>query len=223
MNTRRDALRGAGSMLGAVGLTWLPAFGREAAGRARDTRAAEGTTRWPNTTLYTQDGTKVRFYDDLVRGKTVAINMMYVRCEDRCPMATHNLTRVQQLLGARAGRDVFLYSISVKPEEDTPAALKAYAEEHGVGPGWTFLTGAPDEIRRLRYRLGFFDIDPLVDGDAATHTGMVRIGDEPSDRWTSSASLALPEQILATINHVDPRMTHTVAPRVDESSSHRHG
>ena len=36
--------------------------------------------RFPNPELITHDGRKVRFYDDLVRDKTVAISFFYVEC-----------------------------------------------------------------------------------------------------------------------------------------------
>ena len=81
---------------------------------------------------------------------------------------------------------------------------------HGVKPGWLFLTGARADIQHLRYRLGFFDLNPVVDGDKATHTGMVRIGNDVYDRWTSSSTLAKPEQIVATIKHVDRSVVRTV-------------
>ena len=124
-------------------------------------------------------------------------------------MATRNLLRVQQMLGERAGRGVFMYSITLKPEQDTPVTLGQYAGRHGVKPGWQLLTGTPADIRDLRYRLGFYDPDPLIDDDKGTHTGVVRIGNDAYDRWTMAPSLADPEQILATINHVDRSMVRT--------------
>jgi protein SCO1 len=203
MNTRRALVAG----LGVATLGGL--VGRRAA--AEPVRARHGGTRaaaLPNVPLVTHEGQAVTFYDDLIRGKVVAINMMYAECEGICPLATSNLVRVQELLGERVGRDVFLYSLTLQPELDTPQRLQEYVGMHGVKPGWLFLTGARADIERLRYRLGFFDPNPVVDGDKATHTGMVRIGNDGYDRWTSASSLALPEQIVATINHVDRSRRH---------------
>jgi protein SCO1/2 len=203
MNTRRALVAG----LGVATLGGL--VGRRAA--AEPEHARHGGTRaaaLPNIPLVTHEGKAVTFYDDLIRGKVVAINMMYAECEGICPLATSNLVRVQELLSERVGRDVFLYSLTLQPELDTPQRLQEYAAMHGVKPGWLFLTGARADIERLRYRLGFFDPNPVVDGDKATHTGMVRIGNDGYDRWTSASSLALPEQIVATINHVDRSRRH---------------
>src|SRR6266850_2331875 len=92
----------------------------------------------PNVTLRTQDGVRVRFYDDLVKGKTVLINFMFTSCTAHCPFTTANLAKVQQALGPYAGRDVFLISISIDPANDVPATLASYAARFGAGPGWTF-------------------------------------------------------------------------------------
>jgi len=192
-------------------------FGRRspASTPARAARPAKryGAEHFTNATLTTHEGKPVRFYDDLIRGKTVAINMMYAQCDGICPTMTANLVRVQEMLGPRVGRDVFMYSITLQPEQDTPEDLKIYAAVRGVKPGWLFLTGAPADIRLVRYRLGFFDIDPAVDADNATHTGAVRIGNDRYDRWAMAAALAAPEQILAAINHLDRSVVSTAAPR----------
>lgn len=201
MNTRRELMFGMGT-LGTVALglhAWQNILAQPQPTDADTTREQ----RIPNTPLYTHEGKAVRFYDDLVRGKVVTINMMYVSCAGICPTATANLRKVQKLLGDRAGRDVFMYSISLQPLLDTPEVLKAYAELHGIGPGWQFLTGDPADIEQLRYALGFYDPDPLVDANDSEHTGMVRIGSDADQRWTMSAVLATPRQIWRVINHVD--------------------
>ncbi|MCY1528262.1 hypothetical protein D9M68_633620 [compost metagenome] len=211
MNTRRDLIAGLGvAALG--GALWysIP----RVAGESEPARKAK--TPFANVPLYTQDGVKVRFYDDLIRGKVVAINMMYVMCEGICPTMTANMRKVQRLLGDRLGREVHLYSITLQPLMDTPEVLKAYAVRHGAQPGWTFLTGAPEDIRRLRYSLGFFDPVPEVDENLSTHTGMLRIGNDRTQRWTMAPALCEAKRIIATINHVDTRMVTT---RYDATSN----
>src|SRR5881397_1400754 len=100
----------------------------------------------PDVTLLTHRHEKVRFYENLVKDKKVVINFLYTRCRGICVPVTANLVRVQKLLGDRVGRDIFFYSITLKPEEDTPEGLAKFAEMHGVGPGWLFLTGKPADI-----------------------------------------------------------------------------
>src|SRR5262245_15536733 len=82
---------------------------------------------FPDVTLITHEGKKVRFYEDLIKDKVVVINMMYAECEGVCLGITSNLVRVQKLFGDQVGRDLFFYSITLKPEKDDQAALKHYA------------------------------------------------------------------------------------------------
>src|SRR4051794_14019179 len=76
-----------------------------------------------------------------------------------------NLANLPDLLGDRFGRDIFMYSISLQPEHDTPERLADYASLYGVGPGWLLLTGKATDIELLRHRLGFVDSDPAQDAD----------------------------------------------------------
>ncbi|PXW91339.1 protein SCO1/2 [Nitrosomonas sp. Nm84] len=214
MNTRREILAGMGlATLGLIGLNtaWKKLSLDDTALNAIENRAALATTQFPNVTLYTHEGEAVKFYDDLIRDKVVAINMMYAQCAGICPKATANLLQVQEMLGERAGRDVFMYSITLQPELDTPRGLRQYTERYGIKSGWKFLTGAPEDIELVRYRLGFFDSDAKVDDVKENHTGMVRIGNDALNRWSMAASLSEPNQIMATINHLDPKIVHTFA------------
>jgi protein SCO1/2 len=157
---------------------------------------------FPNVLLTTHEGKKVRFYDDLVKDKIVIFNFMYAQCEGICPGIMMNLVRVKKLLGDRVGRDIFMYSISLKPEQDTPKALKNYANMHHAGPGWTFLTGAPAEVERLRVAQGFTNPDPELDKDKSQHIGMIRFGNEPMQWWAGCPGMASPKFIVKEIGLV---------------------
>lgn len=203
MNTRRLELATAGAfaVVGLVeGLLNPPAWEPRAAAAPRPRDSQAGI---PNVPLTTHTGQPVRFYDDLVRDKLVVINMMYAGCNNTCPPATNNLVHVQQLLGDRVGRDIFMHSITLRPEQDSPQELAHYAKLHRVGPGWLFLTGLPADIERLRYALGFYDPDSAEDRKEGRHVGMVRIGNDRYRRWGMAPTLAHPEQIVSMILHMD--------------------
>ena len=153
----------------------------------------------PNVPLITYENKSVHFYDDLVKDKRVVIQFMFARCKDICPVITHHLVEVQRLLNGRVGSDIFFYSVTLSPEEDSPQDLKRYARTHGVGPGWTFLTGKPDDILLLRKSLGFFYNDPKEDADRNNHSGMLVVGTEPLMRWTMCQGGATPEWIATVI------------------------
>jgi protein SCO1/2 len=157
---------------------------------------------FPNVVLYTQEGKAVRFYDDLIKGKIVTINFMYAKCEGVCPLITANLARVQRLFGNRVGREIFMYSFTLKPELDTPKALKMYMEMHNIGPGWTYLTGKPSDMELLRRKLGFTNPDPKLDADSSQHIGNVRYGNEPLMLWAACPGMASPSWIVKSISWV---------------------
>jgi protein SCO1 len=153
----------------------------------------------PNVELVTHTGQVVRFYDDLVKDKKVVIYFLYANCNGICVPVTSRMVKVQRALNGRVGRDIFFYSVSLKPEEDTPEVLRRYAEDNEVGPGWLFLTGKPTEIETLRQGLGFIDLDPVKDADKTNHMGMLRYGIEPEMRWGACPGLSPPEHILRSI------------------------
>ncbi len=157
---------------------------------------------FPNVPLVTHEYRAVRFYDDLVANRSVVINFMYARCQKRCTPLTANLVKVQKELGDDVGRRIFFYSITLTPETDTPAVLAEYASRHGVGPGWEFLTGAPDDVELLRKKLGFIDPDPIVDADRTEHSGMILYGEEAIERWSACPGLADPAWIAKSIRSV---------------------
>ena len=179
---------------------------------AEAARAVPFTTRgkeyFTDAVLRTQDNRPVRFYTDLLKGKRVLLNFVFVGCTDICDSVTANLAVVQEMLGDRMGRDIFMYSITLMPEFDTPEVLKAYADRFHVKPGWSFLTGAPADVEKLRHRLGFADIDPARDADIFQHAAMLRIGEEPLDRWAMAAALLPSERLFETINRLLPPPGH---------------
>src|SRR5947209_469792 len=101
---------------------------------------------FPDVSLTTHEGKRVRLFDDLIRDKIVVINFFYATCEGICVPITANLVKVQAILQARVGRDIFMYSFTLKPRLDSPGVLKDYAQRFGAGPGWSFLTGDPDDL-----------------------------------------------------------------------------
>jgi protein SCO1/2 len=187
----------------AGGLSIIPASASGApvaADRTQEQARESARLRYfPNLILRTQDDKEVRFYDDLIKGKIVTINFFYSKCEDVCPIVTSNLVKVQELLGDQVGRQVFMYSFSLKPKEDTPKAMKEYAEMHGVKPGWTFLTGKPEDLELLRRKLGFTTPDLRADKDVTNHTGNIRYGNEPLMLWGATPGMASPEWIAESI------------------------
>jgi protein SCO1 len=158
-----------------------------------------GANYFPNVTLITQDGKPVRFYEDLLKDKQVAINVIYTSCKDECPLETARLAQLQRLLGERMGKDIFFYSISIDPEHDTPAVLKAYAEKFEVGPGWLFLTGKREDIRVITRKVGLSRGSDAANKDG--HTASLMVGDVAAGQWMRNSAVDDPQFLAASIGN----------------------
>lgn len=157
-----------------------------------------GADYFPNVTLTTQDGAKVRFYDDLLKGKSVAINLFYTSCQDVCPLETAKLVQLQRLFGERMGKDIFFYSIAIDPW-DTPKENKAYAQKFGVGPGWLFLSGKEADIQLLTRKLGLSRASDAVSKDG--HSASLMVGNVPNGLWMRNSAMDNPQFLATTIGN----------------------
>ncbi|HEU4509701.1 MAG TPA: SCO family protein [Pyrinomonadaceae bacterium] len=148
----------------------------------------------PDIELLDQNGRKIRFYTDLVKGRTVAINFIFTTCTTICPPLGATFARVQKELGEKAGRDVHFISISVDPATDTPERLKAWGEKFHAGAGWTFVTGNKPAVDELLRGLG------ASSARREDHSPTVLIGNDAHGIWTRSYGLAKTTQLVQIIN-----------------------
>lgn len=165
--------------------------------------ASWGAPFYTNAVFHTHDGKPVRMYNDLIKGKIALINFFYTSCEEFCPRTMACLAKVQDLIGDRLGRDIFMYSFTLKPEEDTPEKLRAYHKGIGAKPGWTFLTGNEYDLTTVRFKLFRMD-SPFVDFNVDVHAGEVRVINDNFNRWTSWWVPVRPTMIREVISWVEP-------------------
>ena len=146
--------------------------------------------------LIDQDGRKLRFYTDVLKGKVVAINTFFTTCTSICPPMNRNFEKMQEALGDRLGKDVFLVSISVDPQTDTPTRLKEYGKRFHAKPGWLFLTGTKENVDWALYKLGQY-VEAKDD-----HTSIFIIGNEPKGLWKKAFGLAKAEELIKILEDV---------------------
>jgi len=173
------------------------AGGADAAARDDDGLIAL-SSRIPDARVYDQNGKRLNFYSDLVKGKTVAINFIFTTCTTICPPMTATFRRVQQDM-AGLPLHVELISISVDPTTDTPERLRDFAAKFKAGPGWTFVTGDKTEIESLLQALG-----AAVD-DKNDHTPMILVGNDPAGYWTRAYGLSSPAALVKVMTEAANR------------------
>ena len=150
--------------------------------------------RIPDVQVVDQDGRRLRFFTDLVKGRTVAINFMFTTCTTICPPLAVTFARVQQEMGTAVGNDVLLISVSVDPVTDVPPRMKAYMTKFGARPGWLFVGGSKPDIDALLGALGAYV------SDKNDHTPMMLIGNEKANVWTRAFGLAPAGKLASLIN-----------------------
>jgi protein SCO1/2 len=170
--------------------------------------ASPGVTRYTNAVVRDQNNNALKFYDDLIRGRQVVVNFMYAECKGACSITTQRMKTIYDLVKDRMGKDLFFYSISIKPQDDTPAALKHYAQMNKADlPGWSFLTGDPYDIQTIRFRL-FGMSHPGFDLDDAMHGGMLRLINDGRNSWGMAQAFASNKHILKRISWHDPQKSY---------------
>lgn len=85
-------------------------------------------------------------------GKVHLVNFFFATCPGRCPMQTAAVAQLQTMLRKKelTKEDVMLISITVDPDNDTPQALREYADKYKADRDqWVFLTGNEDYLTRV--------------------------------------------------------------------------
>ncbi|MBK1662580.1 SCO family protein [Paracraurococcus ruber] len=156
--------------------------GLAAGGLARPAAALDCDARerdyFSNAALTDQDGRAVRFYEDVLRGRTVLVGWIFTACPDACPLlAARSLSIVDA--ATERGAAPRLVHLTTDPRRDRPERLKSWAAKYGSYPDWRLLTGAPAELRDVARRLG-----QAVDEERPDrHTTLLIAGNVPARRW----------------------------------------
>lgn len=146
--------------------------------------------------LVNQNGEHVRFYSDLLKGHVVVINTFFTECSGACPLMSRSYAHIQETLGDRLGKDVFLISLSVDPAVDTPEKLAAYAKRFSAHRGWIFLTGSKENVGEVLKKLGA-SVEERND-----HTNLFFIGNLRTGLWKKAFGLAPPDELMKVVQSV---------------------
>lgn len=183
----------------AVFIIGAGALATDCAAQASSSATAQGSPAqnyFTDVELVNQDGKPRRLYSDLMKDRVVIINAFFTTCTSICPPMTANLSKVQNWLGDRLGKEVQMLSISVDPLTDTPPRLKDYAQKFGARPGWYFLSGKKANVEFALHKLGQF-VEEKND-----HTGIIIIGNLRTGLWKKAFGLAKPDELIKVVESV---------------------
>ncbi|KVZ72655.1 hypothetical protein WL22_12310 [Burkholderia ubonensis] len=149
----------------------------------------------PPVELVRDDGKTVSLVDELNDGRPVILTFIYTSCTTICPMISQTLERLQGELGSDLDK-VHIVSISIDPEEDTPARLRAYAARFGAGPEWQHYTGTVDASIAAQRAFNVYR------GDKMNHAPVAFLRAAPGRQWMRIDGFATPSELLAAYRDV---------------------
>jgi protein SCO1/2 len=149
-------------------------------------------TSIPDVKVITQDGKTVNFYSDLIKDKVVAVNFVFTSCTTVCPPLGAIFGRLQE-----QQKGVHLVSVSIDPEVDTPARLKAWSQKFGARPGWTLVTGKKDDIVRLLKAMNAYS------ADFANHQPVTLVGNDATGTWKRSYGFTTAAKLAVMLNELE--------------------
>lgn len=145
----------------------------------------------PDVEVTTHEGKKVRFYSDLVKGRTVAVNFIYTSCSTVCPSSGALFSALQ-----KEHERVQFISISIEPKVDTPAKLAAWSQRFRTTPRWTLVTGTPEAIETLVKSFGQTTARPQ------DHTPLTIVGSDVTHTWSKLYGFPGSEKIAKLVREV---------------------
>ncbi len=151
-------------------------------------------TRIPDVTLVDLDGAPVPLAAELDREGPVVLQFIFTTCSTVCPVLTGTLAASQEKWPG-----VRLVSISIDPEEDTPARLREYAARFHAGRAgghWRFLTGRIDDVVTVQKAFGAFR------GDKMRHEPLTFLRAAPREPWVQLTGFPSAAELDAEVRRI---------------------
>jgi protein SCO1/2 len=143
----------------------------------------------PPVTMVRADGKRVLLPRELDDGRPVLLNFIFTTCSSICPLTSRTLEEFQRKLGVQATR-VHLMSISIDPEQDTPARLSEYAHKFHAGPEWQYYTGT------LEASLAAQKAFDVYRGEKMSHTPVTLMRSAPGKPWLRIEGFVTPDELV---------------------------
>ena len=146
----------------------------------------------PAVKLVRDDGATVQLSEEMNDGRPVVLSFIYTSCTTVCPVTSQTLSQLQSKLGS-ARNTVHLMSISIDPEQDTPARLHDYAKTFNAGPSWQHYTGTLAASQAAQRAFGVYR------GNKMEHAPATLVRAAPDAQWVRIDGFATADQLLAEL------------------------
>jgi protein SCO1/2 len=143
----------------------------------------------PDVVLTDADGRPVRLRELLGSDDPVMLNFIFTTCTTICPVMSKVFSDLPPRMGTAAA-NLRLVSISIDPENDTPAQLKSYAGKFRANPRWLLLTGRLEDIKAVQVAFDSYR------GDKMAHEPLTLMRHTGSQSWVRISGFATPDELV---------------------------
>jgi protein SCO1/2 len=143
----------------------------------------------PAVRLIRDDGEVISLPEEMNDGRAVVLNFVFTTCSSVCPLMSQIFAQFDHKLGAERSR-VHLMSISIDPEQDTPARLREYAKRFHAGPEWQHYTGTVEASLVAQRAFNVWR------GDKMSHAPVTLLRAAPGQPWLRIDGLVTPDELL---------------------------
>ncbi len=160
-------------------------------------RATRSTADYalPRVELVRDDGKTVSFPGEIDDGRPVVLDFVYTTCTTICPVLSGTFARLQDRLGSDRDR-VHMISISIDPEQDTPARLAEYAKRFHAGPQWRHYTGTTQASVAIQRAFDAYR------GDKMDHTPVTFLRAAHGSRWVRIDGFATADELARELHEL---------------------
>ena len=138
----------------------------------------------------------------------VMVNFFSLRSQAQVPVM-ENLARVVERLSGRVGRDIFINSVTLSPEQDTELLLEKFALDLRAPAGWTFVRATRNASGELVGRMNRLR--------GYTTPSLVFYG-RPGGYWGTFPGMSTPEEladrIISAVPTAKPSILRRAGPAV---------
>jgi len=182
-------------ILSGILLLSLSVSAEEASKESPDYKQSIGNYVVPDVSVVRLDGEKLSFIKELDDGRPVIMNFIFASCSAICPMLSHVFSKVQDQV-VKKGQKFHLVSISIDPENDTPAKLTKYALKFEAGSNWDFYTGTIESSLAIQKAFNVYR------GDKMNHSSVILMRAAPGKSWFRLDGFMSPDQIVREYSHL---------------------
>ena len=160
----------------------------------------------PGVHLIRDDGKEVSLVDELDDGRPVVLNFIFTTCSSVCPLMSQTFSQFEHKLGEERTH-VHLMSISIDPEQDTPARLREYARKFHAGPEWQHYTGTLEASLAAQRAFNVWR------GSKMGHAPITLLRAAPGQPWLRIDGLVTPAELLEQYRKLVPPTLQAVTMR----------